>query len=77
MPELDARTTNTMPALYVPEKLKRRERQIADGHCTRLRAREGGNKKPLHRKSERSGFLLRRNAPRSQVALKGEGAKAP
>jgi hypothetical protein len=45
LPELDARTTNTMPALYVPEKLKRRERQIGGGHCTRLRALEVGNKK--------------------------------
>jgi hypothetical protein len=61
LPELDARTTNAMPALYVPEKLKRRERQIAGGHCTRLRALEVGNKKPLRRKSGRSGFLLRRS----------------
>jgi hypothetical protein len=58
LPELDARTTNTTLALYVPEKLKRRERQIGGGHCTRLRALEVGNKKPLHRKSERNGFFV-------------------
>ncbi|WP_183082289.1 hypothetical protein [Paraburkholderia sp. BL23I1N1] len=29
--------------------------------CTRLPVVQPGNKKPLHRESERSGFLLRRN----------------
>ncbi|MEZ0602801.1 hypothetical protein ACAX43_11715 [Paraburkholderia sp. IW21] len=42
---LDARTTNTVPALYVPEKIKRRERQIASGRRTRLSAFQTGNKK--------------------------------
>jgi hypothetical protein len=66
LPELDARTTNTVPALYVHEKLKRRERQIASGHCTRLSAFQAGNKKPLHRKSERSGFFVATQRPRHE-----------
>jgi hypothetical protein len=49
---MDARTANTASALYVPEKLKRGERQMGDDGGIGLPARRAGNKKPLHRKSE-------------------------
>ncbi|MFL9867354.1 hypothetical protein PQR67_24530 [Paraburkholderia fungorum] len=56
--ELGARTTSTEPALYVPEKLNRCERQISRGRRARLSAFQAANKKPLRRKSERSGFFV-------------------
>jgi len=58
---LDARTTNAVPALYVPEKLNRGERQITrPRRITPRTARcaAGSMKKPLRRGSERSGHIF-------------------
>jgi hypothetical protein len=60
---LDARTTNTVHALYVPEKLNRRECGIALCGWTRLSGLPTADKKPLRRQANEAVFLLRRNAP--------------
>jgi hypothetical protein len=56
--ELDARTTNTASALYVPEKLKRGERQIGDGHGTGLPALQTGNKKTASSQKRTKRFFV-------------------
>jgi hypothetical protein len=57
---LDARTTNAVPALYVPEKLKRRECEMSNRRdiTARLASISGdATKKPLLREGERSGRI--------------------
>ncbi|WP_341313207.1 hypothetical protein WN982_17675 [Paraburkholderia sp. IMGN_8] len=58
---LDARTTKAVSALCVPEKLKRRERQMPDGRRARLAALQAGQQKNRFVAKANEAVFLRRN----------------
>jgi hypothetical protein len=70
---LDARTTNAVPALYVPEKLKRRECEMSNRpHITPRSPSISGDamKKPLRRESdEAAGTAVKRAVKRTVCFL--------
>ncbi|MDR8397582.1 hypothetical protein NE850_14650 [Paraburkholderia sp. USG1] len=65
---LDARTTNAVPALYVPEKLIRRECEIALRRCIRLPAFQTADKKTASSPERTKRFFVATQRPRDPIA---------